>query len=106
MRTTGECWWEAELYRLSGEFLLAQDHTGDRTAAAEASFRRALDTAHRQGAQALTLRAVISLCRLWQRQSKGVEARQLLEVTYDRFTEGFDTADLQTARALLEALKG
>ena len=106
VRTTGECWWEAELYRLSGEFLLAQDRTGDRTAAAEASFRRALDTARRQGAQALTLRAVISLCRLWQRQGKAVEARHLLEVTYDRFTEGFDTADLQTARALLEELKG
>ena len=106
VRTTGECWWEAELYRLSGEFLLAQDRTGDRTAAAEASFRRALDTARRQGAQALILRAVISLCRLWQRQGKGVEARHLLEVTYARFTEGFDTVDLQTARTLLEDLKG
>jgi predicted ATPase len=105
VRTTGECWWEAELYRLSGELLLAQESAGEQTAAAEASFRRALDTARRQGAQALTLRAVISLGRLWQRQGKGVEARQLLEVTYDRFTEGFDTADLQAAHALLEALK-
>jgi predicted ATPase len=106
VRTTGECWWVAELHRLNGEFLLAQDHAGDRTAAAEASFRCALDTARRQGAQALTLRAVVSLCRLWQRQGKGVEAHQLLEVTYDGFTEGFDTADLQTARTLLEELKG
>jgi adenylate cyclase len=62
--------------------------------------------AYRQGAQALKLRAVISLCRLWQRQGKWIEARHLLEETYNTFTEGFDTADLQTAGALLRELKG
>jgi predicted ATPase len=106
VRTTGERWWEAELHRLSGEFLLAQDRTGDSAEAAEQSFRRALDVARSQGAQSLMLRAVNSLGRLWQGQGKGIEARQLLAVTYDRFTEGFDTADLQAASALLEELKG
>ena len=103
---TGERWWKAELHRLTGEFLLVQESTRDKADAAEASFRRALDTARRQGAQALKLRATISLCRLWQRQGKGIEARHLLEETYDAFTEGFDTADLETACALMEELKG
>jgi predicted ATPase len=106
VHTSGEHWWEAELYRLTGEFLLLQASTRDKAEAAEASFRRALATARRQGAQALTLRASISLCRLWQRQGRGIEARHLLEETYNTFTEGFDTADLETAGALLEELKG
>jgi predicted ATPase len=105
VQTSGERWWEAELYRLTGEFLLLQDSTRAKAEAAEASFRRALATAHRQGAQALKLRASISLCRLWQRQGREVEARHLLEETYNTFTEGFDTADLETAGALLAELK-
>jgi predicted ATPase len=106
VRTTGERWWEAELYRLTGEFLLMQESPRDKVEAAEASFRRALNMAYRQGAQALKLRAVISLCRLWQRQGKWIEARHLLEDTYNAFTEGFDTADLEIAGALLRELKG
>ena len=71
---------------------------------AEACFHQALAVARRQQAKSLELRAVMSLSRLWQRQGKRGEARRLLEEIYGWFTEGFDTADLQEARALLETL--
>jgi len=70
----------------------------------EACFRQALDVARRQQAKALDLRAAMSLSRLWQRQGKRAEARQLLAPIYGWFTEGFDTADLQEAKALLDEL--
>jgi predicted ATPase len=69
---------------------------------AEGRFRQALDVAHRQQAKALELRAALSLAWLWQGQR--VAARQLLAESYSWFTEGFDTADLQEARGLLEEL--
>ena len=65
--------------------------------------QRALDVARRQQAKALELRAAMSLARLWQ-QGKRAEAYELLAPVYGWFTEGFDTADLQEARALLDAL--
>jgi predicted ATPase len=71
---------------------------------AEACFRQALDVARRQEAKSLELRAAMSLSRLWQQQGKQAEARALLAPVYGWFTEGFDTADLQEAKALLEAL--
>jgi hypothetical protein len=71
---------------------------------AEECFQQALDVARRQQAKSLELRAAMSLSRLWQRQGKHAEARQLLTQVYGWFTEGFDTADLQESRALLEAL--
>jgi predicted ATPase len=71
---------------------------------AEACFQRALDVARRQEAKSLELRAAMSLSRLWQHQGKRAEARELLAPIYGWFTEGFDTADLQEAKALLEAL--
>jgi predicted ATPase len=94
--------WEAELYRLKGELLLEQtvDHTGE----AEACLQQALAIALRQQAKSFELRAAMSLSRLWQRQGKRAEARELLAPVYGWFTEGFDTADLQDARALLEEL--
>jgi predicted ATPase len=61
--------------------------------------------ARRQQAKAWELRAAMSLSRLWQRQGKGAEARALLAPIYSWFTEGFDTVDLQEAKALLEALR-
>jgi predicted ATPase len=73
-------------------------------AEAEAWLRRALDIARRQEAKALELRAAMSLCRLWQQQGKRDEARELLAPIYGWFTEGFDTADLQEAKALLAEL--
>ena len=68
--------------------------------------RRALDVARRQEAKALELRAAMSLSRLWQQQSKRAEAYEFLAPIYGWFSEGFDTADLQEARALLEELEG
>jgi predicted ATPase len=77
---------------------------GTPQAEAEACFQRALDVARRQEAKALELRAAMSLSRLWQQQGKRAEARALLAPIYGWFTEGFDTADLQEVRALLDAL--
>ena len=71
---------------------------------AEACFQQALDIARRQQAKVLELRAAMSLGRLWQQQGKGQEAHNLLAPVYEWFTEGFDTADLQEAKALLEEL--
>ena len=66
--------------------------------------QRALDVAHRQEAKSLELRAAMSLARLWQHQGKRDEGRQLLVEIYSWFTEGFDTADLQEAKDLLDEL--
>ena len=99
---TGDRWWEAELYRLKGELQLAP--SVDQHVAAETCFHQALDIARRQQAKSLELRAAMSLSRLWQQQGKRVEARELLVPIYGWFTEGFDTADLQEAKALLEEL--
>jgi class 3 adenylate cyclase/DNA-binding winged helix-turn-helix (wHTH) protein/predicted ATPase len=107
---TGERVWEAELHRLKGELLQARHpHPAPgggmaNAAEAEACFQQALAVARRQQAKALELRAATSLARLWQHQGKQTKARQLLAPIYGWFTEGFDTADLQEARALLEAL--
>jgi len=99
---TGECWWEAELYRLKGGLLLQQAAgSGDE---AETCFHQALDIARQQRAKSLELRAATSLSRLWQQHGKRAEARALLAPIYDWFTEGFDTADLQEAKALLDEL--
>jgi class 3 adenylate cyclase/predicted ATPase len=92
-------WWEAELYRLRGELLLRLlAPQGE----AEACFQQALTVARRQQAKSLELRAAMSLCRLWQQQGKRHEAHELLAPMYGWFTEGFDTADLQDAKALVE----
>jgi predicted ATPase len=102
MEQQEERWWEAEVYRLQGVLLLRQPETPQEEA--EAWLQRALDVARRQGAKSLELRAAMSLSRLWQQQGKGLEARGLLAQVYGWFTEGFDTADLQEAKALLDAL--
>jgi adenylate cyclase len=100
--TSEERWWEAELSRLTGALQL-QLRTPD-VPQAEACFQRAMDVARCQQAKTLELRAAISLSRLWQRQGKREEARQVLAEVYGWFTEGFDTPDLQEARALLQEL--
>jgi predicted ATPase len=94
-------WWMPEAIRIKGEVLrsyqgnahLADDH-----------FRRSLDLAHRQGALSWELRAATSLARLSRDQERSAEARALLQPVYDRFTEGFETADLKAARNLLDTL--
>src|SRR5215468_4198321 len=97
-----ERYWEAEVCRLRGVLLRRQPETPP--AEAEAWVQRALDVARSQQAKALELRAAMSLARLWLQQSKRAEARELLAPIYGWFTEGFDTADLQEAKALLAAL--
>ena len=72
---------------------------------AEECFRQALDISSQQQAKSIELRAAVSLGRLWQQQGKHAEAYDLLAPLYDWFTEGFDTADLQEARALLATLR-
>ena len=100
---TEERWLIAELLRIKGELLLLQDAPGA-AAAAEDHFRQALDWARRQGALSWELRAATSLARLLRDQGRREEARELLAPVYDRFTEGFATADLKAAKALLDAL--
>jgi predicted ATPase len=97
-----ERFWEAEIYHLRGVLLLRQ--TGTPQAEAETWLQRALEVARRQEAKLLELRAAMSLSQLWQRQGRHAKARELLTPIYDWFSEGFDTADLQEAKALLEEL--
>ncbi len=120
MSQTGEHLHEADLYRLKGGLTLQQlsvarsqlSMTNPQSpipnpqaeAEAEACFQKAIEVARRQQAKSLELRATMNLCRLWQKQRKSGDARQLLEEVYSWFTEGFDTRDLQEAQALLQAL--
>ena len=99
---TGERFCDSEFRRTKGEMLLGLS-VGDQ-AEAEVCFRQALDIAREQEAKSLELRAALSMGRLLQQQGKRNEARQLLADVYDWFSEGFDTADLQEAKALLEDL--
>ena len=102
VQDTEERNWEAELHRWKGELLVMQK--GQKVGEAEECFQRALDTARRQQAKSLELRAAMSLSRLWQKKRKQKEAHQLLGEIYGWFTEGFDTADLKEAKTLLEEL--
>jgi predicted ATPase len=119
---TEERWYEAELYRLKGQLTLQSqtslrqvktgqdksEDTGLRPLApdphteAEAYFLKAIEIARKQQAKSLELRATMSLARLWQQQGKRAKARRMLAEVYNWFTEGFDTKDLQEAKALLE----
>ena len=96
----GERWLEAELNRQKGELLLRQGQTE----AAEALYRTAFDIARQQEAKMWELRAATSLARLWREQGRRRAARELLAPVYGSFTEGFDTADLKEAKALLYEL--
>jgi predicted ATPase len=120
----GERVWEAELYRLKGEFLLAQDNKNQRSkrqksenpnpqsqilgpdpqGEAETCFLKAIEIACQQQAKSWELRASTSLARLWQQQGKYGEAHTMLSQVYHWFTEGLNTKDLQEAKALLEEL--
>jgi predicted ATPase len=95
---SGESFFEAEIHRLRGELLLKSEAPH---AEVEDCFHQAIRVAQRQQAKSLELRAVMSLARLWQKQGKREEARQILAEIYGWFTEGFETADLQEAKALL-----
>jgi tetratricopeptide (TPR) repeat protein len=97
----GEGLWHAELLRLRGEYRLA---LGAPTNEVEACFQRAIAIAREQSARSLELRATMSLARLWQQQGRCAEAHDMLGAIYGWFTEGFKTADLREARALLAEL--
>jgi predicted ATPase len=110
---TDERFYEAELYRLKGELTLAQSRVQSLESRvqsleseAEECFQKAIDIARKQSAKSLELRAVVSLSRLWQKQGKRAEAHKILAEIYGWFTEGFDTADLKEAKALLAELAG
>ena len=103
----GERYYQAELYRLKGEMSLrfgGENPTNAVQRDAEACFEQALEIAKEQSAKSWELRTSTSLARLWQQQGKQAEAHNLLSEIYNWFTEGFDTKDLQDAKALLEAL--
>jgi class 3 adenylate cyclase/predicted ATPase len=123
---TGERFYEAELYRLKGELTLqkgARDwglgvgslspqapslkpqDPSSVVEEAEGYFRKAINVAQQQHAKSLELRASVSLARLWQRQGKQTQAHQMLSEVYNWFTEGFDTKDLQEAKALVDVLE-
>ncbi len=102
MESTGERYMEAEFHRLRGELLL--ELAPDDHAPAEAAFQQAIAVAQAQGAKSLELRAAISLARLCRSQDRVAEAHDLLAPVFDWFTEGFDTADLKEAKALLDEL--
>src|SRR5262249_23435704 len=100
--TTGARWYEPELHRLKGELLLQQSSSNQTEV--ESCFHQAIAIAQNQQAKSFELRAATNLARLWQSQGKREEARQVLGDVYGWFTEGFDTADLQDAKALLDEL--
>lgn len=108
---TGAHYYEAELHRIEGELPLTREGKNQKAkgkreevSEAEGCFQKALEVARRQSAKSLELRAAMSLSRLWQRNGKQEDARQLLAEIYGWFTEGFDTADLKDAKELLEGL--
>ena len=104
---TEEQFFAAEVYRLNGDFTLQSSvqRVEPRLIEAEAWFHKAIEIAQSQKAKSRELRAATSLARLWQQRGKRVEAHKLLSAIYNWFTEGFDTRDLQEAKALLEELR-
>lgn len=112
VRDTGETYYEAELYRIRGELLMQSARAASSPVAAEASqargaeacFNQAIDVARLQQAKSWELRASMSLCRLYLREGERAKAERLLTDIYGWFTEGFDTADIKDARALLDDL--
>jgi len=104
---SGERFYEAEVYRLKGALTLQQSKVQgpkSKVEEAEECFHKAVEIARNQQAKSLELRAVMSVSRLWQQQGKQNEAHELLSEIYGWFTEGFDTKDLNEAKALLEEL--
>jgi class 3 adenylate cyclase/predicted ATPase len=102
METTKEAWMKAEVHRVAGEIACKSPESN--VLKAEKYFDRALAIARKQRAKAWELRAALSMARLWRDQGKRNEARDLLAPVYGWFTEGFDTRDLEEAKALLEEL--
>jgi predicted ATPase len=100
---SGECFWEAEIYRVRGELLLKQKESNRDEA--QTSFERAIQIARAQTAKSLELRATTSLARLLRDTKRRHETGAMLAGIYGWFTEGFDTTDLKDAKALLDELE-
>ena len=100
VRRNGDRFGEPDLHRLKGELLLVM--SSNSFSEAEACFRQALEVSRAQNAKSFELRAAMSLSRLWQKHGKGEEAQDLLAGVYERFTEGFDSQDLEEARAMVD----
>jgi class 3 adenylate cyclase/predicted ATPase len=100
IKVTGEQWWQAELHRINGLVLRAQNQPEE----GQACLQQALRVARQQQAKSLELRAATSLARLWGEQGRRIEASDLLAPVHGWFTEGFDTPDLKDAKALLDQL--
>jgi predicted ATPase len=103
LQESGECFWEAEIYRIRGELLLKQNESYRDEA--RASFERAIQIARAQTAKSLELRASTSLARLLRGTNRRHETGAMLADIYGWFTEGFDTNDLKDAKALLDELE-
>ncbi len=97
---TGQCLWDAELHRLTGNVLLAENKRDE----GQAALRHAIRIAQAQQAKSLELRAATNLARFWGEQGQRAEGIELLAPIYGWFTEGFDTRDLQDAKSLLAEL--
>ncbi len=107
VESTGVCIYEAELYRIKGELTRKRSETNSNSEIkeeAESFFRQAIEVARRQSAKSWELRATMSLARLRDKQGRREDARAMLAGIYGWFTEGFDTADLKDAKALLDEL--
>lgn len=102
MDTRGTCCWQSAAYRLQGDLLLQQDRS--QVSQALTCWQQALTVARRQQAKGLELQAALRLAQFWEQQREHEAARNVLDPVYHWFREGFDTADLQTARALLDRL--
>jgi predicted ATPase len=98
---TGERMWQPEIHRIHDLVLRGENKPVE----SEAAFSQALDLARERQAKSLELRAATSLARLWAEQGRRTEARELLAPVYGWFTEGFDTADLNEAKALFHGLR-
>src|SRR5262249_21711134 len=103
-RRDDEGWWIAELLRIKAELILSVE-SADATPRAEAHLQEALSWTRRQGALSLELRCATALARLWHQQGRAAPVHDVLPPTYARFTEGFATADLRAAKALLESTR-
>ena len=101
IEATGEHMWDAELHRVNGLVLVAENQLDE----GQARLKQAIQIARQQKAKSLELRAATGLARLWGEQGRRAEARDLLAPVYRWFTEGFDTADLKEAAALLSELR-
>jgi len=109
LEKTGERLHEPWQYQLKGKLALQRFQVSNTqhltfTLQAEACFLKAIEVARHQQAKSWELRATVSLARLWQQQGKPHEARRMLSEIYNWFTEGFDTKDLQEAKALLDGV--